>query len=99
MVKHIVLFRFRDDVDSATKEQVRQQFKAEIMALPDKLDIIRSLEVGFNINGAETWDICLCSSFDSLEDLRTYSAFPDHQAAAGRLKAYLSGRSCVDYEV
>ncbi len=99
MVKHVVLFRFREDVDCETKKKERNRFKAEIMALPSKLDLIRSLEVGFNINENETWDICLCGVFDNLDDVRVYSNFPDHQAAAAALKPYLDGRSCVDYEV
>lgn len=98
MVKHVVLFRFRKDVDSETRQKVSERFKAEIMALPFKLDFIRSLEVGLNINENETWDICLCGVFDNLDDVRTYSIFPDHQAAAAALKPYLDGRSCVDYE-
>ncbi len=99
MVKHVVLFRFRDDVSPETQMQVRERFKADIMALPEKLGFIRSLEVGFNINSSETWDICLSGTFDSLDDVRAYSTYPDHQAAAAALKPYLAGRSCVDYEI
>ncbi len=99
MVKHVVLFRFRKDVDFEIRKKVSERFRAEIMALPSKLDFIRGLEVGFNINEAETWDICLCGVFDNLDDVRSYSLFPDHQAAAAALKPYLDGRSCVDYEM
>ncbi len=99
MVKHVVLFRFRDDVSTETQMLVRERFRADIMALPEKMDFIRSLEVGFNISSSETWDICLSATFDCLDDVRAYSAFPDHQAAAAALKPYLAGRSCVDYEV
>ena len=41
--------------------------------------------------------ICLDSEFDTLEDVKTYSAHPDHQAAAGLLKGYKQDRACVDY--
>lgn len=99
MVKHIVLFRFRSDVEPAVRRSVADTFRARILALPQKLDFIRHLEVGFNINTDEQWDIALVSAFDTLDDVRRYSAFPDHQAAAGELKKYLDGRSCVDFEV
>ena len=37
------------------------------------------------------------SEFDTLEDVKTYSAHPNHQAAAGLLKGYKQDRACVDY--
>lgn len=98
MTHHIVLFQLRDDLSEEERHGAMEKFRSQILALPRKLSIIRSLEVGFNINPAEQWDICLNSSFDTLDDVRTYSAFPDHQAAAAGLKPFLSGRSCVDYE-
>ena len=55
--------------------------------------------MGFNVNEQELWDICLVGEFDTLDDVRAYSVFPDHMAAAGALKPYLQGRSCVDYVV
>lgn len=99
MVKHIVLFRFRADVEPEVRREAAEIFKARILALPQKLDFIRQLEVGFNINPDEQWDIALVSAFDNLEDVRRYSLFPDHQSAAGELKKYIDGRSCVDFEV
>ena len=99
MIKHVVMFRFRDDVDVATRRMVRETFRDQILALRDRLSIIRSIEVGFNVNEQELWDICLMGEFDTLDDVRAYSVFPDHMAAAGALKPYLQGRSCVDYVV
>lgn len=99
MVKHVVLFQFSPDVDEATRCSIRERFRKNILALKAQLSIIRNIEVGFNINGDEKWDICLDSTFDSLDDVRTYAVFPPHQAAASELKPYLSGRSCVDYEL
>ena len=89
MIRHIVMFRFRSDVDEETRRQVREQFRSDILSLRSQLNFIRSLEVGFNINPEEAWDICLESSFDSMDDLHTYSNFPNHRAAAARLKPYL----------
>lgn len=99
MVKHIVLFRFRADVEPDVRRDVACTFRSRILALPQKLDFIRQLEVGFNVNPDEAWDIALVSAFDTLDDVRRYSRFPDHQAAAAELKKYLDGRSCVDFEV
>ena len=54
--------------------------------------------VGLNINEAETWDICLESEFDTLDDVKAYAVHPAHVAAAGILKDAKQDRACVDYE-
>ena len=49
-------------------------------------------------SGISVWIAnCLDSEFDTLEDVKAYSAHPDHQAAAGLLKEYKQNRACVDY--
>lgn len=99
MVKHIVLFKIKDGISPEEKEKVMNEFRQDILSLTQEMDFIRNIEVGFNINGGETWDICLNSSFDSLDDVRNYSVHPKHTEAAGKLKPYLCGRSCVDYDI
>lgn len=98
MIKHIVLFRLKESLKPAEKMAVMEKFRREILALPQKMDIIKALEVGFNTNPDEHWDICLNSSFDNMEDVRFYSKFPDHVAAATALKQHVAERACVDYE-
>lgn len=99
MVKHIVLFKLKESLTSAEKADVMNRFKATIEALPQKIDFIRDIRVGLNINPDEQWDICLDSTFDSLDDVKAYAVHPDHVAAAGILKDAKDGRACVDYEM
>ena len=98
MVKHIVMFKLKETLSAEEKLVVMNDFKAAIEALPAKINVIRKVFVGLNINEAEQWDICLESEFDSLEDVKLYAAHPDHVAAAGILKDAKQDRACVDYE-
>lgn len=98
MVKHIVLFKLKDDISEEKKLTVMQAFKAAIEALPEKIAVIRKIEVGLNINPAEAWNIALYSEFDSLEDVKLYAVHPDHVAAGKLLAEVKESRSCVDYE-
>lgn len=98
MVKHIVMFKLKDTLSKDEKWEVMNRFKAAIEALPTKIDVIRKVFVGLNINEAETWDICLESEFDTLDDVKFYATHPDHVAAAGILKDAKLDRACVDYE-
>ena len=98
MVKHIVMFKLKDTLSKEEKLVVMKDFKAAIEALPAQIDVIRKIFVGFNINEAEQWDICLESEFDSLDDVKVYATHPAHVAAAGILKDAKQDRACVDYE-
>jgi hypothetical protein len=99
MVKHIVLFKLKETLPEEVKKEAARQFKAAIEALPAKIDSIRKVEVGVNINPAEAWDIALYSEFDSLGDVEAYAVHPDHVAAAKLLAEVKANRSCVDYEL
>jgi hypothetical protein len=98
MVKHIVFFKLKNTLSPEEKAQVTRDFKAAIEALPAQIPFIRRVYVSGNINPAEQWDICLESEFDSLADVKAYSAHPAHVAAAGILKEAKADRACVDYE-
>ncbi|MFW9623290.1 Dabb family protein [Bacteroides graminisolvens] len=98
MVKHIVLFKLKEELPATEKQAVMNQFKEAIEALPAKISVIRKIEVGLNVNPAEAWDIALYSEFDSLEDVKTYAVHPDHVAAGKLLSDVKLNRACVDYE-
>ena len=98
MVKHIVLFKLKDNVSVAEKLVVMNKFKAAIEALPAKISVIRKIEVGLNINPDETWNIALNSEFDTLEDVKFYATHPDHVVAGQILAETKESRACVDYE-
>ncbi|ADV44936.1 Dabb family protein [Bacteroides helcogenes] len=99
MIKHIVLFKLKDNASADEKLVAMNNFKEAIEALPSKISVIRKIEVGLNINPGETWSIALYSEFDTLDDIKFYATHPDH-VAAGRLIANVKeNRACVDYEV
>jgi len=97
MVKHIVLFKLKDDVPTAEKLAIMNNFKEAIEALPAKISVIRNIEVGLNMSPGETWNIALYSEFDSLEDMKAYATHPDHVAAGKILADAKENRACVDY--
>lgn len=99
MTRHIVMFKFRDDVSAADRKAASEAFKTGIEALPKVISFIRSIHVGFNTNPSEKWDICLDSLFDNLDDVKTYAVHPAHKALGAALSEYTAERACVDFEV
>lgn len=99
MVKHIVLFKLKENLSDTEKKEIMLCFKYAIEALPEKINFIRSIHVGLNTNPDEEWDICLDSSFDNLNDVKAYAIHPEHVKAASILKEVKAGRACTDYEL
>lgn len=98
MIRHIVLFKLKKELPAAERAAAMNAFKRGIEALCGQIAEIRAVEVGFNCNPDETWDICLVGDFDTPEDVRTYAADARHLAVAGALKPFVESRGCVDYE-
>lgn len=96
MVKHIVTFKLTGS--DAERQAVAQSFKAALEALPEQIDVLRSIEVGINQNPAESWDVVLTAVVDTMADVDVYAKHPAHVAAAGLLAGHKADRACVDYE-
>lgn len=97
MVKHIVTFKFKGT--SEERKDVARRFAEALVALPDEIEELISIEVGINENPAETWDLVLTATAASLEDVAAYSAHPAHVAAVQIMAPYKEERACVDYTV
>lgn len=97
MVKHIVTFKFKG-TDKVRKE-VARKFAEALIALPDEIEELISMEVGINENPKESWDLVLTAIAASLEDVAVYSAHPAHVAAVQIIAPYKENRACVDYNI
>ncbi len=96
MVKHIVTFKLTGTAEE--RLAVANQFKDALLALPEKIEVLRSIEVGVNENPAEDWDVVLTAVVDTMDDVSVYAKHPAHVAAAGILAGHKEARACVDYE-
>ena len=97
MIKHIVSFKFKGTPDE--KKAFATKFAEALIQLPCEIPQLKSIEVGLNMNPAETWDLVLTATADSLEDIAIYSAHPAHQAAVAIIAPFKEERACVDYQV
>lgn len=95
MVKHVVTFKFKGTAQE--RHECASKFAEALLALPSQIDELKSIEVGINENPAETWDLVLTATADSLEDVAKYSAHPAHVAAVKIIAPYKDARACVDY--
>jgi len=96
MLRHVVLFKFKDD---ATPDQVKQVEKA-FLALPSAIKEIKDLEWGIN-NSPENLNQglthCFFLSFNSEKDRDAYLPHPAHKAFGAILTPYLDKVVVIDY--
>ncbi len=100
MVRHIVMWKFKDEAEGLTKKENLLKVKAMLEALPEKIDLIRRMEVHLNENdNGKNFDAVLISEFDSLDDVKRYRVHPDHVKISQYVSLVRLDRVSADYTV
>jgi hypothetical protein len=93
------MFKLTKLATPAEKQAKMQEIKTCLEALKDKIALLHKIEVGFNVNPAETWDLILTTEVHSLKDLDAYANHPAHVEVTKNVIAPVKAdRACVDYE-
>ena len=92
MVKHIVLYTLKEDVE---KEAAVKLIASVLEPLVGKIPGLLHLEVRQAFNGM---DYALYSEFESREALAAYAGHPLHQEAKGHFFHMLDSRVVADYD-
>lgn len=94
MVRHIVMWRFREG-----EKEAMMRFLEQLKALEGVIDEIERSEVGVNINDKNSYDAVLVADFADMAALERYKVDPRHQAVSALCKSIREARACVDYEI
>ncbi|MBQ3542686.1 MAG: Dabb family protein [Oscillospiraceae bacterium] len=93
MVKHVVLYNFKEGVD---KEAAVKLIASVLEPLVGKIPGLLHLEIR---QAYQEVDYALYSEFESKEALADYAVHPLHQEAKTHFTHLLDKRYCADYEV
>jgi quinol monooxygenase YgiN len=100
MIKHIVLWKLKEDANGLSKQENAQAIKQKLEALKGKIEGLIAIEVGFDfLHSAESADIVLYSTFKDKEALDFYQQHPLHKEVMPFIGEARSERKVVDYEV
>lgn len=100
MVRHIVMWKFKDEAQGLSKEENLMKVKGMLESLPEKIEFIRSIEVKLNENeNGKNFDAVLISEFDSLDDVKSYRVHPEHVKISQYVSLVRLDRASVDYTV
>ena len=95
MIKHIVMFKF----DEKKKGGELDKLVANLGKLPERIDVVRSYEIGINVvEGPRNYDVVLVSTFDSREDLKTYAVSEPHMEFLEYMNTCVQDVKVVDFE-
>ena len=93
MVKHIVLYTFKEGVD---KQEAVKLIASVLEPLVGKIPGLLHMEIRQAFQGM---DYALYSEFESKEALAAYADHPAHQEAKTHFWHFLDSRVCADYEL
>ena len=100
MVKHVILWKLKDELSSEEKESIKAGIKQGLESLNGRIPGLLDIKVNTTGLPSSNVDLMLDSTFESFEALKGYSAHPEHVAVAnGKVRPYTAGRYCLDYEV
>ena len=98
MLKHIVMWKFKEAAEGATKEENLRKAKSLLDALPPTIPQIKTFEVGIDTLHSDTsYDLVLISGFDDEASLVTYQKHPEHVAVVEFLRNVQADKIVVDF--
>lgn len=100
MVKHIILWKLKDEFSEDEKKQIKAGIKEGLEGLAGQIPGMTEIKVRIDCLPSSTVDVMLDSTFESEEALKAYSTHPKHVAVAdSKVRPYTAVRSCMDYEI
>ena len=101
MVKHVIIWTLKEEYSESEKAQIKADMKESLEALkgviPGLIDIKLYTEP---LPSSKNADVLLDTTFESEEALKNYAVHPIHvEAANTKVRPFVSGRSCMDYEI
>ena len=100
MLRHIVLWKFKDEAEGVIKEDNLRKAKSLLESLPAKVSEIQSYEIGIDTLRTKTsYDLVLNSTFKDKRALLAYQSHPDHEMVVEFLRKVQIGKVVVDYEI
>lgn len=100
MVKHVILWQLKDELQGNEKENIKNGIKEGLESLKGKIPGLVEIKVNTNGLASSNADLMLDSLFEDEASLKGYSGHPEHVAVADtKVRPYTKTRVCLDYEV
>lgn len=100
MIKHIILWKIKEEKTDEEKNEIKKNVKAGLEGLAGKIPGLLEIHVQAESLASSTADLMLDSTFDSADSLKNYATHPEHvKVADGAVRPNMEVRMCLDFEV
>ena len=100
MIKHVLLFKVKEQVDGRNKAEAIAEAKRLLEGMNGKIPGLIKIEIGVDYSETpDSADMVLYSEFESREALKVYATHPVHTAVLPFVKSIYTERRLVDYEI
>jgi len=100
MVRHIVMWRLKEEAEGHLKWDNARKVKSLLEGLKGKIPGLLRLDVGIDFSRADSSaDLVLFSEFENRAALDDYQRHPEHLKVAAFIGQVRTDRFLVDYEV
>lgn len=99
MVKHIILWKLKDEFSAAEKETIKAGIKAGLEGLKGIIPGLEQIEVKTSGLPSSNADVMLDSTFADEAALKNYAVHPAHvEVADTKVRPFTAQRLCLDFE-
>ena len=100
MVKHVILWKLKDELNGERKDEVKAWIKEGLEGLKGRIPGLIDIHVYTDGLASSNADVMLDSTCESEEALKGYAVHPEHVAVAdSKVRPYTQTRTCMDFEV
>lgn len=102
MIRHVVMWKLKDEAEGASREKNANKLKLILEGLKTNIEEIKNVEVGVNFNhdaSGQDWDVVLISDFNSELDYTMYTRHEHHKKAMNFINTVVKERRYVDYKM
>ena len=98
MVRHVILWKLKDELTHGEKEAVKEDIRAGLEGLKGRIPGLLKIKVYTEGLPGSNMDLMLDSVFADEASLKGYAVHPEHVAVAeGRVRPYIAVRNCMDF--
>lgn len=101
MIRHIVMFQFKEEAEGRTKAENLQIAKSMLESLVGVVPTLKNLYVALNHKDAnnENYDLVLASEYEDMEDLNAYQIHEAHKKVSEFIGKVRETRACIDFMI
>jgi len=101
MIRHIVMWKLKEEAAGASKKKNAEKLKLILEGLKTSIEEIKNVEVGIQIDEGheQAMDVVLICDFENELDFQMYTRNQHHKKAVKFIDAVIEKRLFVDYYV